>query len=401
MRSHPVFLVAAREIAIRFRSRAFKITTAITLVGLVGFMAFAGFRAGKTHEYKLVHTPEVTEVLLARIDALGQALDADLKTTEVADREAVLAAVRAEDADLGLAGTEEIVIDRGLARQDTSPRARFLAASVEVVRTQRGLEEAGLSPAAAASALAAAPPEVTSLRPAPPENRGRAVAFAGILLLFMMINGYSTWISTAVVREKTSRLSELLLVTLKPRDLLAGKLLGIGSLAMAHAVTLGAVGFVTRSVIGGNVLASFNLTAASLLWPLAWFLVGFTLYAALYAAAGAMVRNAEDSTALPLFALLMLGYISASTLLTAGDPSTYHRILSWFPLTAPFNMLGMIGIGAVSTWEALASLGLAVLSVPLVLRLAGGIYSAAVVRTGQRVKWTQALRPGALRRTPA
>jgi len=399
--SHPILLVAAREIAVRFRSRAFRVTTAITAVGLVGFIAFAALRGGQHHEYEVVRTPDVSAVTLARLGALGEALDAEVRAAEVDTREEALAAVRSGEVDLGIVGSGEVIIERGLANGDTSPRARFLAAAVEVIRTQRGLESAGLSPEAAAGALSAAPPKITSLKPAPPENRGRASALVGIVLLFLMINGYGLWVSAAVVREKTSRLSELLLVTVKARELLTGKLLGVATLAFGHAISLGLIGIVARIVAGGNVLQDFNLTLASVLWPVAWFLVGFALFASLYAAAGSMVRNPEDSNASPLFAVLMLGYISASTLIASGEPSTYHYVLAWFPLTAPFNMLGLIGIGAVPLWQALASLGLAVVSVPLVLWLAGGIYATAVVRTGQRVKWHQVLRPGGFRRTPA
>ena len=401
MSNHPILLVAAREIAVRLRSKAFRIVTAVTALGLIGFMLFAGFRAGQRHDYQVAHTPDVSSSLLARLGSLEAALDADVEPVSVADRDAAVAAVRSNRAELGLVGTDEVIINRGLAAQDTSPRARFLVASVEIVRTQRGLEAAGLTPETAAGALSAPAPQMTALRPAPPAPRGRAAAWVGILVLFIMINTYANWVSSAVMREKTTRLSELLLVTLKPRDLLAGKLLGVGALAISHAILLALIGFGARLLIGGGTLADFNTTLSSLLWPVAWFVVGFALYSALYAAAGSLVKTQEDAPTLPLFALLMLGYITSSTLLTGGEASTYHHFLAWFPLTAPFNMLALVGIGAVPTWQALASLGVSVLAVPLVLRLAGGIYAAAVVRTGTRVKWSEALRPSALRRARA
>ena len=399
MTNHPVVLVAVREIVVRLRSKAFRIVTAVTALGLVAFMVFASFRAGQRHEYEVAHTPDVSASLLARLGALEAALDAEVEPVPVADRDAAVATVRNGRAELGLIGTGEMVINRGLAAQDTSPRARFLAASVEIVRTQRGLEAAGLTPETAAGALSAPAPEITALQPAPPAQRGRAVAFAGILILFIMINTYANWVSSAVMREKTSRLSELLLVTLKTGDLLTGKLLGVGVLAIGHAVLLAAVGLAARLLIGGGALGDFNITLSSLLWPLAWFLVGFALYSSLYAAAGSMVKTQEDAPIFPLFALLMLGYLTASTLLTGGDPSPLHQVLSWFPLTAPFTMLAMIGLGAAPAWHAFGSLALAVATVPLILRLSGAIYSASVVRTGQRVKWSEALRPGALRRS--
>ncbi|HUR48212.1 MAG TPA: ABC transporter permease [Acidimicrobiales bacterium] len=399
--SSPVLLVAQREITGRLRSRAFRISTAVSALGLVAMMAFAGYKAGQRHEYKVAHTAEVSAPLLARIKSLEPVLDATVTPVPAEHRDAALALVRTHRADIALIGNGEIILERGVADQDISPRARFVIATSEIVRTQAGLEAAGLPPEAAAAALASPPPKITPLEPAPPAQRGRAVAFAGVILLFFMIQSYAVWVSTSVTREKTSRLSELLLVNLRPQQLLTGKLLGVAVLAIGHALLLGVSGLGARTVIGGNVLADFNLTVGSLLWPLAWFLVGFALYASLYAAAGSMVKTQEDAPVFPLFALLFLSYISASTLLSGGDPSLYHRVLSWFPLTAPFNMLAMIGIGAVSTWHALASLAVSVATVPLVLRLSAAIYSAAIARTGQKVKWSEALRPWRLQRTAA
>lgn len=400
MRS-PVMLVAQREIAGRWRSRAFRVSAILSIVGLVGMMAFAGYRANQRHEYKVAHTPEVSAPLLARVKSLEPVLDATVTSVPTDTRETALGLVRSGRADLALVGNSELILERGVAEQDISPRARFVIATSEIVRTQAGLEAAGLPPEAAARALAAPPPKVTPVKPAPPAQRGRAVAFLGVILLFFMIQTYAGWVSGSVTREKTSRLSELLLVNLRPWHLLAGKLIGIAVLAFGHALLLGVAGLTARTVVGGSLLSEFNLTAASLLWPLAWFLVGFALYATLYAAAGSMVKSQEDATALPLFAVLFLAYFSASTLLSGGEPSLYHQVLAWFPLTAPFNMLAMIGIGAVSTWTALASLAVSLATVPLVLRLSAAIYSAAIVRTGQRVKWSEALRPWRMRRTTA
>lgn len=399
--SSPILLVAQREIAGRWRSRAFRVSAILSIVGLVGMMAFAGYRAGQRHEYKVAHTPDVSAPLLARIKALEPVLDATVTNVPTEHRDAALGLVRSGRADLALVGNSELILDRGVAAQDISPRARFVIATSEIVRTQAGLEAAGLPPEAAAQALAAPPPKVTPVKPAPPAQRGRAVAFLGIILLFFMIQTYAAWVSGSVTREKTSRLSEILLVNLRPWHLLAGKLVGIAVLAFGHALLLGIAGLTARVVVGGNLLSEFNLTLGSLLWPLAWFLVGFALYATLYAAAGSMVKSQEDATALPLFAVLFLAYFSSSTLLSGGEPSLYHQVLSWFPLTAPFNMLAMIGIGAVSTWTALASLAVSIATVPLVLRLSAAIYAAAIVRTGQRVKWSEALRPWQLRRRAA
>lgn len=399
--SSPVLLVAEREIAGRWRSRAFRVGTVVTVVGLVGMMAFAGYRAGQRHEYKIAHTPEVSAPLIARVKALEPVLDAEVSMVAAENRDSALRLVRNEAADLALVGSSEVILERGVAEQDISPRARFVIATSEIVRTQAGLEAAGLPPEAAAAALAAPPPKVTAVEPAPPAQRGRAVAWLAIVLLFFMIQSYAQWVSASVTREKTSRLSELLLVNLRPQHLLAGKLLGVAVLAFGHALLLGVAGLLARTLVGGSVLAEFNLTAAALLWPLAWFLVGFALYASLYAAAGSMVKSQEDASVLPLFAILFLAYISSSALIAGGEPSLYHHVLAWFPLTAPFNMLAMSGIGAATTWQALGSLAVSIAAVPLVVRLSAAIYAAAVVRVGQKVKWSEALRPWRLRRTPA
>jgi ABC-2 type transport system permease protein len=399
--SSPVFLVAQREIAGRWRSRAFKVGAIISIVGLVGMIAFAGYRAGQKHDYEIAHTPEVSAPLIARVESLEPVLDASVTMVPAESRDAALRMVRSGAADVALVGNSEIILERGVAEQDISPRARFIIATSEIVRTQAGLEAAGLPADAAARALASPPPKTTEVKPAPPAQRGRAVAFLGVILLFFMIQNYAAWVSGAVTREKTSRLSELLLVNLRPWHLLAGKLLGVAVLAFGHALLLALSGLTAARLVGSNVLTEFNLNVGSILWPLAWFLVGFALYATLYGAAGSMVKSQEDASVLPLFAVLFLAYFSASTLLSGGEPSLYHQVLAWFPLTAPFNMLAMIGIGAVTTWQALGSLAVSVATVPLVLRLSAAIYAAAIVRTGQRIKWRDALRPWHLRRTAA
>lgn len=399
--TNPVLLVAQREIVGRWRSRAFRIGTTVSVVAVVAMMAFAGYRAGQRHEYKVAHTPDVSSPLLARVKSLEPVLDATVTVMPADNRGSALGLVRSGTADLALVGNSELILERGVAEQDISPWARFIIATSEIIRTQAGLESAGLPPEAAARALAAPPPKVTSLEPAPPPQRGRAIASAGIILLFVMIQSYASWVSAAVVREKTSRLSELLLVNLRPQHLLAGKLLGIAALAVGHAVLLAVAGLAARSIVGGSLLADFNLTAGSLLWPLAWFLVGFAIYGTLYAAGGAMVKSQEDANVLPLHGLLVLGYFTSFGLLAGGQPSLFHQVLAWFPLTAPFNMLAMLGISAVSTAQALGSLALSIATVPLVVRLSAAIYSAGVVRTGQRLKWSEALRPWRLRRTPA
>ena len=401
MSNRPVLLVAKREIVTRVRQRSFKVITGLTILGVVGFIVLAGVKGNETKRYDLVVTPDVSAPLRAHVGAIGKALNADARITQVPDRQAAIAKIEAEDANFALIGTGEVIVDRGVPEQDVSPRGRFVIAMTETVRVHSGLAAQGLSPESAAAALTGPPPRVTALESAPPQTRGRVSAQIGLLLVYLMIMQYPMWLLASIAREKGTRLVELLLTSLRPSQLLAGKLIGLNALAVCHAALVGVAALLAGLAVGRETTSSFNLDVATVGWTIAWLIVGVALYSALYAAAGSMTGRDESTPTGPVFMLVIAGYFAANITIAGGDVGWYAPILAFIPFTAPFMMLALIGLDAVPAWQGLLSLGISAASIPLVLRGAAAIYAAAVVRTGQKIKWIDALRPWRLKRTPA
>lgn len=208
----------------------------------------------------------------------------------------------------------------------------------------------------------------------------------GLILLFVLLSQYGTWILLGVVEEKSSRVVEVLLATLRPRQLLAGKVLGIGLVALLQATLILAVALGVGAAVGSDVLHGGNPT--DVLATLAWLVLGYVFYCWVYAAAGSLATRQEhiQTLAFPLQLPLLLGYITSLTAITSGSASTFVHVLAYLPPTAPFAMPVLVALGQVTWWQFAISVVLSVAATAGVSRLAATVYVRAILRTGQRVR---------------
>lgn len=237
----------------------------------------------------------------------------------------------------------------------------------------------------------------------------RVVGIVFVVLSFLTLVFYGLWVASGVVAEKSSRVMELLISAATARQLVVGKILGIGlaGLAQVGLVLLPALAALLASgSIGDAVLGPDSGTGASLsaLSPgllagfLVYFVLGFGLYASLYAGAGSLLSREEDlqTVALPLSIPAVAGYFPAVIALS-GSASWPIRLASYIPLWSPFVMMSRLATGRVEPWEVVLSLGLLALTVPLVALLAIRVYRAGVLMYGQpptpRAYW-RAIRGG-------
>src|SRR4029079_9982796 len=138
------------------------------------------------------------------------------------------------------------------------------------------------------------PPTVTALDPQSDEDRTAFLfANAGIILMFIGIFTYGFWVLGGVVEEKQSRVVEVVLSTVRARDLLMGKVLGIGLLALAQLVILVAVGLALSQILGRLVLPP--TTAGAVFQLLTWFILGFALYSTTMGFLGALASRPEGA----------------------------------------------------------------------------------------------------------
>ena len=217
-----------------------------------------------------------------------------------------------------------------------------------------------------------------------------------MVLIFITLVIYGMWVAAGVVAEKSSRVMELLISAAAPEELIIGKVMGIGLAGLIQyiAILLPALAtLLLQDRIAAALLGSSSgldvsigaLTPGLLTAYGAFWILGFILYALIYAAAGSLVSRAEDLQvlALPLSIIAIGGYIQAVMALSGGI-STFIRISSYIPFWSPFVMLTRLTIGRVEPWELLLSFGLLVASIPIVGIIAVRVYSAGVLLYGQR-----------------
>jgi ABC-2 type transport system permease protein len=224
-------------------------------------------------------------------------------------------------------------------------------------------------------------------------DAGTALASIAVLLLYGQLVTYGYWVAAGVVEEKASRVVELLLAAVRPRELLAGKVLGIGLVALAQLLLVAGLALVLA--VATDQLQLEDGAARALLVTLAWFLVGYAFYATAFAMAGALVPRQEEiqNVTTPLVLLLIGTFFFAFP--TVDDPgSTLARVLSFVPPSAPMIMPVRMIVGDVGPVEVVLSVLACLAGIVVLMLLAARIYGRAVLRTGSRVSLAAALRGG-------
>jgi ABC-2 type transport system permease protein len=225
------------------------------------------------------------------------------------------------------------------------------------------------------------------------------LAFGMTILIFMIIIMYGNWIAMSVVEEKSSRVMEVVLNAATPFQLLAGKVFGVGAVALtqygaivlAGAAALLLQGTVESVVLGENGGAAAlpeGLTLGLLVMFGVYGVLGFVLYASLFAAAGSLVSRQEDVNAavMPMTLMSTGGYLVGvyASIGLLDIHAGWIVALSQVPFVSPFMMLGRIATGVAQPWEIVLSIVLLAVSIGVALWLAARIYRAGVLLYGQR-----------------
>ena len=314
-----------------------------------------------------------------------------VRTRAVEDR------ASAEEA-LGDGSLDAVLID-GESLLVQSEAAGELASAVQTAvvadAIQTTLQGRGIAEDQILDILNPAPIRLAPLEPRDPNRDTNAsVAFIAVLLLYGQLFGYGVWVATGVIEEKASRVVEILLSTIRARQLLAGKILGIGALGLLQLAGIATFGIVLASATGALSLPLHAIGTAAL--AIGWFVLGFAFYASLFAVAGALVSRMEElqNVLVPLNLVILVSFFIAIG--STNDPdSTLAVIASIVPFSSPFAMPARISLGSATPLEVVAALSLLIGSTALLIPLAGRLYSGAVLRIGSRVKLRDAWRASA------
>lgn len=355
--STPAFwLVAEREITTRLRSKAFLISTGILMLLVLGGVLFAGLAANGLSFGGPTKVAVVGEAPAAITNGAFEVSQA----TDPASAEQLV---------------RDGVVDAAVVPGGSSP------VGLQVIAND--------SPPLDVLQVLSASPEVVLLSPSDANPLLAYFIAIGFGIVFMMSAlTFGTTIAQSVVEEKQTRIVEILLATVTARTLLAGKILGNSLLALSQVV------LIVLLAAGAMVATGQNLLLGELGGSLAWFAVlfafGFVLLATLYAALASLVSRQEDigSATSPVMMLVMLPYVGV---IVFHDNAVMLTVMSYVPFSAPVGMPMRLYTGAAAWWEPFLTLAVLVVAIAVVLWIASRIYSASILRTGGRVKLSEAL----------
>ncbi len=377
-------LVALREISARVRDKNFIISSVVILVLLIGTLGLqVALSSGE--ETSRIGVLGDASVLEPALVAQGEALDVGVEVVEFDDEAAARDAVEADDVD-GVLVTGEGADAELLVQQSAGGTLQnVVQGAVAQLAVAEQLQAAGIE------GLAVPEVTVTALDPQADQDGQRiVVAIIGVAVLYGLLILFGQFVAQGVVEEKSSRVVELLLATMKPWQLLAGKILGLGLLGLVQIVVIAVIG------VGGALVFDIVDIPGDLIGTavavVLWFVLGYAFYAAIFAVAASLVSRQEDLTTvvMPTTLVLVVAFVVGIQASAAPD-GTLAVVTSYVPGLSPLVMPVRQAAGEVALWEIALSVALMMLAIGLVVRLGGRIYSGALLRTGGKLKVREAL----------
>ncbi len=378
-----VRLVAGREISTRIRDKGFIISSLVIIVLLIGVMGFQVVTSSGTEETRIGVVGD--RALQPALEAQGDALGLDVTVVTLSDSDAARAALEDEDVDGVLvdgAGTRpELLVERSAG----GSMQALVQGAVAQLSLGEQLARAGVDRVDV--------PEVTVTPLDPDADRGgqrTVVAVIGVAVLYGLLILFGQFVAQGVVEEKASRVVELLLATMRPWQLLAGKIVGLGLLGLGQIVVIGVVG--VAGALAFDVVDVPGELISTVLSVVAWFVLGYAFYAAIFAVAASLVSRQEDLGAVltPTTVLLVAAFVVA--IQAAGDPtSRLATVCSFIPGLSPLVMPVRAAAGEAAGWETGVAVLLMLITIALVVRVGGRVYAGALLRTGGKIKLREAL----------
>ena len=278
-------LVARREVRMRLRSRVFVGgTTFMAVLVMVGIVA-ASLLAGRTNPVRVGFSGG-SQALEPSFTASAAALGAKVTVSDIADVDAGKAQITAGTLDVLVTGSST---GPTAVAKDAIPSN--VESAVSLAAEAARLSDVGLTPAAVTSAMALVP--VQLLQPPNPKDTQNVLASLALgVLLFIALGQWGAQVAQGVVEEKATRIMEILLATIQPSRLLAGKVIGIGLVGLLQLTIVGAAALVAVQVT--NVAAIPALGVGAILGDIFWFLLGFAFYATGFAAVASLISRQEE-----------------------------------------------------------------------------------------------------------
>jgi ABC-2 type transport system permease protein len=387
-----VFLVARREFVTRVRSKVFRISTILIVLFLIGGVVLKTRVLNTTTSVTTVAFTGPAQILAQPLSRAAPALGIDIAIRRVPTPAAGESQVRDGTLDVLVSGSPLSPRVAVKDQLDTTLQAA-LSGLVKQEALTAQLTAHGLNPRTVEAAVAGAAIHVHSLSPPNPKrNQQLVIGLLVAVILFIALQTYGIQVAQGVAEEKESRIIEILLATVRPAHLLAGKVAGIGLVGFLQLAIIGVVGLfliarthvVTIPAVGAGVVAG----------GLLWFVLGFALYATLFAATGSLVSRVQDVqvACLPIIAGLVSAYLLGVAVVLPDPGSAGSAVLSLIPFLSPVLMPERIATGDAAVWQVVLAVALTLATIGAAIWVASRIYANSVLRTGARISLGEALR---------
>ena len=349
-------LVIEREIMVRLKSKAFMVST---ILSIVLFGVLVGVSGALPSLFSSTDKVAVTSAGAKAIEGID-----DIEPVAVDDIDEAKALITSEEVESAVVESEDSPTGVAVLSLRSAPESLIGALSLT--------------------------PEVELLDPDAPDPALTYFIGLGLgLVFFMAAMTFGNTIASSVVEEKQSRIVEILLASTSARVLMFGKVIACTILAFAQ------IGLTAIAVLAGAAISGNDLVLGKVAEPIAWFvplfIVGFVMVAALYAAAASMVSRTEDlpSTSTPIMMLIFLPYMGV---IIFSSNETVMAVLSYIPFSAAVAVPMRVFLGTIAWWEPLVSLLILIVTTLLALLLATRIFERSILKSGPKLTWGQALK---------
>ncbi|WP_406054729.1 ABC transporter permease [Kribbella sp. NBC_00889] len=375
-----IWVVALREIRERGGSRAYRISTVLGVILVVAIILVPSLLE-KSTTYHVGMSGAAPDGVVTALVEQARAVNHGLEVTRypsVADGER---AVRDKKIDVLLVDGTRVE----WRTESDSTLTAAIASAVQAVHVRDQADRLGISSDKLAQLLVPVSLTSRTLGAAHTADKdANTVGFIAVGVMYVAISFYAGFVLTGVVQEKANRVAEVLLARMPAREILAGKVVGIGVVGLAQLAVIGGAAVTTAAFRGGADAPS--IPGDVLAWTCLWFVLGYLFYSVLYAAIGATTSRIEDAQAAiaPITGLMLLSYFGV--IYAEENPDAVVTILlSYFPPTAPVVMTYRVAVHAVPGWQMMTAATFMVIAMWGLIRLAGRIYSGALLRFGGRV----------------
>lgn len=349
-------LVIEREIMVRLKSKAFMVST---ILSIVLFGVLVGVSGALPSLFSSTDKVAVTSAGAKAIEGID-----GIEPVAVDDVDEAKALINSEEVESAVVESEDSPTGVAVLSLRSAPESLIGALSLT--------------------------PEVELLDPDAPDPALTYFIGLGLgLVFFMAAMTFGNTIASSVVEEKQSRIVEILLASTSARVLMFGKVIACTILAFAQ------IGLTAVAVLAGAAISGNDMVLGKVAEPIAWFIplfiVGFVMVAALYAAAASMVSRTEDlpSTSTPIMMLIFLPYMGV---IIFSSNETVMAVLSYIPFSAAVAVPMRVFLGTIAWWEPLVSLLILIVTTLLALLLATRIFERSILKSGPKLTWGQALK---------